>query len=286
MRVCIVCKPEASGWILGKMPQKLLEELENAGMTVRISESPDPNAEVNHYMLFLDYDPKQRSLVDSLMITHIDRLEKLETIKNQMAYAKLGICMSKETMQLLINYGIDPQKLCYINPAHDNIIQPRKLLIGLTSKIYADGRKREQLLLKLADKADPSVFSFKIMGEGWNEVIQYLRNKGFDVSYYEHFDYNIYVKLIPELDYYVYTGQDEGSMGFVDALSAGVKTIVTPQGYHLDVPSGITYSFNTAEELIKIFTLIAEDKNKRINSVKYWTWEHYAIKHIGVWKYA
>ena len=146
--------------------------------------------------------------------------------------------------------------------------------------------KREQLLIKLADKADPSVFSFKIMGEGWNEVIQYLRDKGFEVSYYEHFDYNLYVKIMDELDYYVYTLQDEGTIGFIDALSAGVKTIVTPQGYHLDVPSGITHSFNTAEELIKIFTLIAEDRKKKINSVKLWTWEHYAIKHIGVWRYA
>ena len=99
-------------------------------------------------MLYLDYDPKKRSLVDSLMITHIDRREKLETIKNQMAYARIGICMSKETMQLLINYGIDPTKLCYINPAHDNVIQPKKLLIGLASKIYADGRKKRTIVDK------------------------------------------------------------------------------------------------------------------------------------------
>ena len=42
-------------------------------------------------------------------------------------------------------------------------------------------------------------------------------------------------------------------MGFLDACAAGVKTIVTPQGYHLDAMRGITHGFKELPELVAIF---------------------------------
>ena len=55
-----------------------------------------------------------------------------------------------------------------------------------------------------------------------------------------NFGLNLYKKYEEGINY-LFWGFDEGSMGFLDALSAGVETIVTPQGYHLDIPNGITY---------------------------------------------
>jgi len=61
-----------------------------------------------------------------------------------------------------------------------------------------------------------------------------MRKNFFEVEYHENFDYEVYKELIPTLDYYLYVGKDEGQMGFIDALAAGIPTIVTPQGFHLD----------------------------------------------------
>jgi hypothetical protein len=88
---------------------------------------------------------------------------------------------------------------------------------------------------------------------------------------------------MPSLDYYLYFGLDEGSMGFLDALAAGVPTIVTPQGFHLDVPDGITHPFETLADLVSILTKIAQDHRQRSHLVASWTWENYARQHLRTW---
>jgi hypothetical protein len=137
----------------------------------------------------------------------------------------------------------------------------------------------------LSEYISPQLFHFKIMGSGWERVIKVLRNKGFQVDYQSEFVYNEYTKLIPSLDFYFYMGQDEGSMGYIDALAAGVKTIVTPQGFHLDAAQGITYPFNTLHELVAVFNSLSQEKKQLIDSVSHWTWRHYAIKHLEIWNY-
>ena len=86
------------------------------------------------------------------------------------------------------------------------------------------------------------------------------------------------------LDYFLYLSGDEGSMGFIDALAAGVKTIVQPQGFHLDAPGGITHPFTTFEELAGVFAGRAAEKRQRQGAVGAWTWENYARQHLAIWE--
>lgn len=284
MRVRIVSYENIHGWILGKFARKLHEELTLLGIEVDIASTPDPTADVNHHIIYLGFE-NYAGGVETLMITHVDDIRKLNLIKKQLHFAQVGICMSAGTMHELAGAGVPREKLCFINPAHDGVIQPEPLTIGITSKVQPDGCKREHLLLDLVEHVSPCDFQFKIMGMGWEHIISGMKERGFRVTYYDDFDYDGYVKLIPSLDYYLYLGQDEGSMGFIDALTAGVKTIVTPQGYHLDAENGITYPFNTKEELWAVFDSIHEKRAQLINSVRDWTWKDYAIKHLEVWGY-
>ena len=96
--------------------------------------------------------------------------------------------------------------------------------------------------------------------------------------------YEAILGRLTHFDYYLYMGWDEGSMGTLDALAAGVKTIVTPQGFHLDLPGGITHSFHDGRELVEVFRSIAADRQQRIDSVKDLTWTEYARKHAIVWR--
>jgi len=286
VKIRIVTSKEAHSGILGKFALKLQEHIAILGHKVDIGYEPDDQADINHYILYLIYDLANHTSIDSLLITHVDRPSKLKLLKTQLkGDTRLGICMSRETMNLLLENGIPKNKLCYINPAHDSKITPKKINIGITSAVYADGRKRENYILKISSKIDPSDFKFTIMGAGWENIITDLKNKNFIVDYYSEFNYENYNKIIPTFDYYLYLGQDEGSMGFIDALYAGVKTIVTPQGYHLDVENGITHSFNNYKELIQILKRIAENKNKLQSSVEEWTWANYGMKHLEVWEY-
>ena len=162
---------------------------------------------------------------------------------------------------------------------------PNPKTIGICTRVYPDGRKRENLLEKIAEKFLPDDFSFKIMGAGWEKYVEKLLKKGFQVEYTPEFNYDKYIDLIPSLDYYLYMGLDEGQMGFIDALAAGVETIVPPIGYHLDALEGISYPFTSEEELITTLTNLAEKRRKLIKSVQGWTWPDYAKKHLEIWQY-
>jgi hypothetical protein len=192
--------------------------------------------------------------------------------------------MSIATMEELIKLGVPSSKLQYAHCAHDDNALHKKIALGFTTRLYADGRKREDYFNNSIKQMSPNDFRFEIMGFGWAIHVDKLRRLGFEVNYFEEFDYDEYKKLFTRLDYYIYLGNDEGSMGFIDALAAGVKTIVQPQGFHLDANKGITYSFTNSAEYCHIMNEIVKEKHKLQDSVAKWTWINYAQKHISIWE--
>jgi hypothetical protein len=287
VRVRIVSYEDLDLWILGKFARRLHENLRLQGVDTDIAKTPDPAADINHHIIYTYYDGKKTSpnSIDTVMITHIDSDQKLDMLRLQLVNADMGICMSNQTLEQLVRLGIPRHKVCLVNPAHDRAIRPRKKLIGITSKVQPTGCKREQMLSDLAAQISGDDFEFFIMGSGWSPIVESMRNQGIEVDYHKDFDESIYLQKLSTFDYYLYLGQDEGSMGFIDALQAGVPTIVTPQGFHLDAPQGITHPFNEIHELVKIFHQIAEEKNRLSRAVEGWTWERYAQNHVTIWNY-
>lgn len=283
MRVRIVCYENVNEWILGKFALKMQENLTKLGIQSDIANVPDKNVDINHHIIYGPYKGKSGSK-DTLMITHIDEYGKLNSLRKMLHDASLGICMSKEMMLWLAEMGADKNKLCYVNPAHDELVEIKKYVVGLASRVYTDGRKNESYLTQLANELNPKFFSFKIMGNGWDKQVGSLRKKGFEVNYFNSFIKEEYYPMISSLDYYLYMGKDEGQMGFIDALAAGVKTIVTPQGYHLDPENAITHPFTTYKELLEIFLKIQKEKSNLVDSIPSWNWFDYTKKHVELWR--
>ena len=273
-------------WILGKFAKNMKKYFEKYGVKTDLSYKLSQIADFNQCLIYLNCNPDLASKKDVVMITHVDQYAKFELLEKLLPKIGLGICMSKDQMEKLINLGLDKNKLCYINPAHDGVIPVKKIVVGLASRVYNDGRKNEIYFNKLADVLDCNYFKFKIMGANWDPQVDYMKSKGFEIEYYSQFDYDVYTKnFFSDMDYYLYMGLDEGQMGFVDAQSAGVKTIVTNQGYHLDSDSPITYPFTTYEELEKIFLALQKEKKEIVEAMQSWTWENYAIKHLHIYEY-
>ncbi|MFH1622839.1 MAG: hypothetical protein ABIA97_06975, partial [Candidatus Omnitrophota bacterium] len=124
MRVNIVCYEDIDIWIIGKFAKKLNAELSKKGIACSIKKVPDPEADINHHLIFTDYNG-QKSTIDTMMITHADTFLKLDLLKKQLKVTRMGICMSKHTLVELVNVGLPSDRLCYINPAHDGVIKPR-----------------------------------------------------------------------------------------------------------------------------------------------------------------
>ncbi len=282
--VHIVCLDVNKSWILGKFALKMKECLEAMGITVTVGENRDERADVNHHIAYMNVKERLNDRT-TVMVTHVDSQFKLDIIKRQTGQGAMEVCMSKETMDRLTREGVDRKKLCYINPAHDGIIKPKKFVLGITHRNYPDHRKNPNMIVDICEQINPDYFCFKIMGGGWDEIVEKIRALGFETEYYPDFDYDTYVKLIPSLDYYIYYGFDEGSMGYVDALAAGIGTIVTPQGYHLDAKGANSYYGETVRDFVNILDQILYEREKNIASVADWTWEAYAYKHLEIWHY-
>ena len=287
LKICIVCIEE--GWIFEKFANNLRDELTKMGHEAYIANQEDLTADINHIIPFyhLGQNFPLSNTIRTTMITHVDCLLKLDLIKWQLQNGTIGICMSSDTMNKLVSWGVPRDKICYVNPAHDEEIKPSKIVIGITNRCYHkhDFRKRDDLILKVCEHLNAEYFKLKIMGAGWNDIVKQIRDLGFEVEYYEEFDRAIYKELMPSLDYWLYYGFDEGAMGYLDALAAGVKTIATPQGYHLDTTYKVTYPCSTIDDFIKVLQQIQNEKREITDSIKDWTWDNYAKKHLEIWHY-
>jgi len=282
MRAHIVCYEQPPSWILGKISHKLCDSLKAFNIDSSISDQPDFDADVNHHVYYLPFQGKKTKLV-TLLVTHIDMEDKLKILLGQLKVADGAVFFSEQTKILLETAGAPPQKLTVINPPQDEVIRPRKLRVGLLTNIYPNNRKREDLIYELVKSLNLSSFKFEIMGTGWETLTGLLDQKGVAYTCYPEFDFECYIKLVPELDYYLYTGNDEGSMAFLDAMSADVKTIVTPQGFHLDTNHPIDHPFETADDLKDVFIQIIAERRARPNAVTSWTWPNYASSHVVFW---
>jgi hypothetical protein len=285
---CLVLQER--GWILEKLATRLADHLAAWNVEAQISYSPSSQADVNHWVHYLYLDGGMYAK-NTMSITHVDRSAKLHILKQRMKKADMGICMSRMTLEQLVLSGIPREKLCYITPAHDGEVVPRRIVIGITSQIRRDGAKREDVLIKMAQTIRLDAFQFEIVGPNWENVIPYFQAAGATVNYNsgmylgsneEHL--RLVYERLKRFDYYLYMGWDEGSMGFLDALAAGIPTIVTPQGFHLDINGGITHSFANAQDLCAIFSKIAKNRQIRIDSVSRLTWNEYARQHALVWR--
>lgn len=273
MKICLVNyeKGIVQDGILTKFAFKMEEELKKMGEDVHISNRPDSTADINHHINYLPY--KWTKTINTLMVTHLlDNQAKKDILRIHMKTADMAICMSQEMVDSL-PYPKD--KLAYILPAHSGEVR-RPIVIAILTKVYPDGCKREWMLEELCKVIDKKKFAFRVMGDGWKPILDKLEKEGVLIDYVPTFDKDLHKLILDSCDYYLYFGLDEGSMGTIEAINAGLKVITTPVGFHNHLP--LDYSFTTQEELNAIFKKLA------INPVENMTWEKYTREHLNIWK--
>jgi hypothetical protein len=260
--------------ILSKFARKMYDELEKTkGITVTMGNVPNPQADVNHHINYAPY--RHSKTINTLMVTHIDTPSKIANLRQGMKTADMGICMSDDTKNALIKKGFDKNKLTTVLPAHDGKVR-RFQIVSILTNVYPDGCKRAEMITELAKTLDNNKWAFRIMGKDWRDILVPLVANGLQVDYFAEFDADNYQRILESSDYNLYFGEDEGSMGVLDAKNAGLKIIAPNTGFNIDV--GVDYPFHTQEELNNVF------KELSINPVEDWTWKKYVKEHLKIWK--
>lgn len=249
------------GGILSKYAEKMGETLKWLGEEVEVTPVPNPKSAINHHINYWPYRYKNSpTSINTLMVTHIDQAENERILLEGLRTAH-GVCFSKELSDRFHGTTV-------IHPAHDGI--KKKKTVYVPTKVYVDGRKREWMFYDLLKTVSPQ-FYFIVMGDGWefskfNDHVQYLPK----------FSYNDHVNCLNQAQYALYLGNDEGSMGMLDATQCGLTTIAPLAGFHKEM--GIDHPFETQSELTAIFEKLAE------NPVESWTWERYVNEHLKLWE--
>lgn len=288
LRVRIVLSPDNASWILEKMANRLAAGAAASNILAEVASIPDPSADLNHWMSYI-FANERHTTPTTMTITHLDDPYKIGMVKRMLKESvNLGICISSDHVAYLKERGISADRLAYVVPGHDFVASPRPIVIGITTRLYKDGRKRERMLVKLAQQVDLSAFRFDIFGAGWDQVISQLERAGVAVQYFPGTtdyiaDHQEIIAALPHFDYYLYLGREEGSMGTLDALSAGVKTIITPNGFHCDLPGGITHPVWSQKDLNEVFVRIANERRALTASVASFGWDAYAREHCRLW---
>ena len=191
MRINIISPDAESGWIIHKFGKSVFDVLKEMGYDVSLSKEFDSGADINHYFMPNNVGYSKYSKVDnhtSFMITHVDTALKVNQIKELTDKGAIGVCMSLDTRNNLIRSGIRRDRICYINPAQDGQIKPRKIALGFTYMVHNDCRKRDDIIVDVCKEISPEFFRFVIMGKGWEEIVSQIREMGFEVEYYPEFD--------------------------------------------------------------------------------------------------
>lgn len=285
----LVLSRENMGWVIEKMALQLEVELAKLGCDVDIADSPSDTATVNHFM---SYNFVEASTSQSTaMITHLDDLLKLKHVVRLLKNGTLdmAICMSPGMADSLIMSGAPVNGVGWVLPATDALLQPRRIRIGLSGRIYADGRKNEDWLINVAAQTSLEAFTFVICGSGWEETATALRAAGAmvelvpETSDFIH-DYERVIEHLRDLDWWMYLGLDEGSLGSLDAALAGIPLIVTPQGFHLNLPNGIKHAVLSAQQLRSVLLNLSLPYETARTARNYWTWARYAADHLAIWQ--
>lgn len=284
IQVRIVIPAPETEWILGKIALKLQQHASAEDIEISIGPHVVEGADVNHYLPWWAAHGRlvSRSL---LMVTHIEPDGKWEERARELCPAAAHVTtMSAQTKERLRGWGIPSERITVAHIGVDQDWKPRPIIVGLAYRVYRDGRKREKMLLRLADRMDLSAFCFIIIGTGWEGVVEGLEERGVNVSYYPTNDYQSHKTLVPQLDYWLYTGAwDEGPMGMLDALRCGVQCILPPHGYCLEA-APLAYFYNSFEELQEVFLAIKNLRWQHREAIEEWTWENYGQLHAELYR--
>lgn len=191
----------------------------------------------------------------------------------------LLICLNTTQKKLLSEAGFE--NLVVIphgfNPALTKVkkldLDNQKFRLGLFSRRYARRVKGEAFLYDLAERLDPTQFSFLMIGEDRDIDAAYLSALGFDVEALGKSPYNDIINAYSRIHALLILSISEGGPASApEAIAAGVPIISRPVGMICDLfkkaPIGLVLSDNPDYDASRITVFCRENLREAGHAIR------------------
>lgn len=291
----LIANPSEAGWVFGKIARRLKEVLETRGLNVQIIDEPEGNSDVVFWLYFrypgilASGVGKYTTRLKSTYVTHVDDSAKLEQIRKLKSdNADLIFMSPAHSLEISSMLALeDPFFSLLIGT--DLAENDTKMRIGMFSNCYADGRKNEKWLARLAQEESLKDCDFVFIGTGWKKIGDKLKASGAQVELYDDIHrpyppYSEFPSFYNSLDLYIYLGFDEGAMGSIDAYVLGTKLLISRQGYHEEFDLDDASFFSNYDEFKGKFVQILNVHRMHQENIKKWSWSNCAENLLKHWE--
>lgn len=241
------------------------------------SETTDNNADVNYWVNWKTFRPNYpKTKFDMMFFTHLDGYDWEKVILDK---SDLIVCMSKHGKEVLLSERVPESKIRICKYFGVSVNKRRKIILGISGRLYNTKRKGEEIILKLPEEIDKDIFSFYFKNDSFDNIVKILKEKGFDAQTVN--DDIFYDKI----DYYLSTSFAEGgNMDLLNVLYHGIPIISRDIGFFKQYKTSEDYSYSSYEELLDILNCISSAKKNKFNSVKNQTWQNFRDWHFKLFK--
>ncbi len=263
-------------WIMDKIADEICY-IEPKDFKITRSETTDNNADVNYWVTWKTFRPNYpKTKFDMMFFTHLDGYDWEKVILDK---SDLIVCMSKHGKEVLLSERVPESKIRICKYFGVSVNKRRKIILGISGRLYNTKRKGEEIILKLPEEIDKDIFSFYFKNDNFDNIVKILKEKGFDAQTVN--DDIFYDKI----DYYLSTSFAEGgNMDLLNVLYHGIPIISRDIGFFKQYKTSEDYSYSSYEELLDILNCISSAKKNKFNSVKNQTWQNFRDWHFKLFK--
>lgn len=237
--VQVILDPVNKGWVIEKIANKLVF-IASKYLTIELFYIPRQGYRITHWMHYLnvssDFIKIDRG-IHTFLVPHIDSIQKERVFLSIIKAGAIPIFLSQDHAERTckrLELEFNPH---YILPGSDLAEDKLRFRVIISSHVYPDGRKNEHLLINLAQEISLENVHFIFIGKSWAKVEECVKKSGATVEWYSPDnsifpDYKQSLDIIKGCDLFLYLGNDEGSLGALDAYLLNIPLLISNQGFH------------------------------------------------------
>jgi hypothetical protein len=279
-----------SGWIIEKLMRDISDNLRGRNVTVNFGDGSDYSGEdIIFHSRYLYIKSFKASKINSVFVTHVDDVFKIQEISHDFNKVDSFVCMSSEDADKLKSIGCPPKKVVGIDlPHRGGFIKRPKL--ALFSDRYSDGRKNELWIIeylntKTIEERDSFIFCF--LGHNWELFGKQLSKLKVSYEIYSYTrsmpgEYDMLKNILSSMNSLFYIGQDGGAMSAYDGFFQGIPMTLSNDGYHKGIPGDINF-INCKEDFFNYLDKILQEIKSKETFLTQRSVDVYVDKLINHW---